>query len=112
MIYTGGVLTFLGGGSLTASLNSPASPPFSTFPNPGSGGIDNYGVFGSGLVTGVGLVLQLNGAYRSLVFDITSGTAQNGAALHPGSILQFTGGHLDWGAIISPSTPYGGTSST
>jgi hypothetical protein len=107
---TGSVLTFLGGGSLTASLNSPASPPFSTSPNPVTGGIDNYGVFGSGLVSGVGLVLGLNGAYRSLVLDITSGTAANGTA-PSGVNLAFTGGNLDWGAIISPSTPAGGTSS-
>jgi hypothetical protein len=51
----------------------------------------------------------LNGAYRSLVLDL-SGTAANGSA-PSGVNLTFTGGHLDWGAIISPSTPYGGTSS-
>lgn len=108
--YTGGTLTFLGGGSLIASLNTPASPPFSTYPNPGTSGTDNYGVFGSGLVSGVGLVLQLNGAYRSLVLDITSGTAVNGSA-PSGVNFAFTGGYLDWGAVISPSTPYGGNSS-
>jgi len=108
--YTGSTITFLGGGSLIASLNTPALPPFSTVPNPGTGGTDNYGVFGSGLVSGVGLVLGLNGAYRSLVLDITSGTAVNGSA-PSGVNLAFTAGHLDWGAVISPSTPAGGTSS-
>jgi hypothetical protein len=105
---TGGVLTFSPGSIITAALNPTA--PFSTFPNPGSGGVDNYGVFGSGLVSGVGLVLQLNGAYRSLVFDITSGTVQDGQA-PSGMNLQLTAGHLDWGAIVSPNTPFGGTSS-
>jgi hypothetical protein len=105
---TGGVLTFAGGSTITAALNP--SNPFSTFPNPGTGGVDNYGVFASGLVSGIGLVTQLNGAYRSLVFDITSGTAENGQA-PSGMNFEFTGGHLDWGAIVSPSTPYGGTSS-
>jgi hypothetical protein len=103
---TGGVLTF-SGANLTAALNPVA--PFSTFPNPGTGGVDNYGGFSSGLVSGVGLVLQLNAAYRSLVFDIPSGTAQDGQA-PSGMNFAFSGGHLDWGAIISPSTPYGGTS--
>jgi hypothetical protein len=104
---TGGVLTFSPGSVITAALNPQA--PFSTFPNPGTGGVDNYGVFGSGLVSGVGLVLQLNAAYRSMVFDITSGTAQNGVA-PSGMNLQLTAGHLDWGAIISPNTPFGDTS--
>ncbi len=104
---TAGVLTFSGGSTITASLNTPA---FSTFPNPGTGGVDNYGVFGSGLVSGVGLVLQLNGAYRSLTLDIPAGTAVNGAAAS-GMNLAFTAGHLDWGAVVAPSTPYGGSSS-
>ncbi len=108
--YTGSTITFLGGGSLIAALNTPALPPFSTAPNPGTGGTDNYGVFGSGLVTGVGLVTGLNGAYRSLVLDLTSGTAVNGSA-PSGVNLAFTAGHLDWGAIVSPNTPFGGTSS-
>lgn len=105
---TGGVLTFAGGSAITAALNPAA--PFSTFPNPGTGGVDNYGGFASGLVTGVGLVLQLNASYRSLTLDITGGTATDGAAAS-GMNLAFTDGHLDWGAIVSPTTPYGGTSS-
>jgi hypothetical protein len=55
-------------------------------------------------------VLQLNAAYRSLTFDITGGTATDGAA-PAGMNLGFTAGHLDWGAVVSPNTPFGGTSS-
>ena len=105
---TAGVLTFTGGSVITAVLNP--LTPFSTFPNPGAGGVDNYGVFGSGLVSGVGLVLQLNGAYRSLSLDITSGTAANGVA-PTGMNMAFTGGQLSWGAVVAPNTPAGGNSS-
>jgi hypothetical protein len=109
---TGSVLTFGGGSSITALLNTPAAPPFSTVPYPTvpPGSMDNYGVFSSGLVTGVGLVTGLNGAYRSLTFDITAGTATQGAA-PSGMTLGFTDGHLEWGAIVSPNTPFGGSSS-
>jgi len=106
---SGGVLTFTGGSAINALLNTAANPPFSTTPNPGTAGIDNYGVFGSGLVTGVGLVLGLNGAYRSLTLDITSGTITSGSS-PAGLTLGFTSGYLDWGAIVSPNTPFGGTS--
>ncbi len=103
---TGGLLTLTGGSVITAVLNP--LTPFSTFPNPGTGGVDNYGGFSSGLVTGVGLVTQLNAAYRSLTLDI-NGAVVNGAA--PSALnLAFTAGHLDWGAIVSPNTPFGGTS--
>jgi hypothetical protein len=106
---TGSTLTFLGGGFLTANLNTPALPPFSTFPNPATGGVDNYGVFGSGLVSGFGLA-TVNGAYRSLVFDINAGTATDGTA-PSGVNFALTSGDLVWGAIIAPSTPAGGSSS-
>lgn len=105
---TGGLLVLTGGSAISAVLNPLA--PFSTFPNPGtSGAVDNYGVFSSGLVSGVGLVTQLNASYRSLTLDL-NGAVVNGAA--PSAVsLTFTSGVLDWGAIVAPSTPFGGTSS-
>ncbi|MCC6820682.1 MAG: PEP-CTERM sorting domain-containing protein [Verrucomicrobia subdivision 3 bacterium] len=104
---SGGVFTFTGSSAITALLN-PANP-FSTAPYPNNGLVDNYGVHASGLVTGVGLVLSLDGAYRSLTLDITSGTAANGAAAS-GMNLAFTSGTLTFGAIVSPNIPYGGSS--
>ena len=104
---SGGLLSLSGGSAITAVLNP--LTPFSTFPNPGTGGTDNYGGFGSGLVSGVGLVTQLNAAYRSLTLDL-NGALVNGSA--PSAVnLTFTSGILDWGAIVSPSTPFGGSSS-
>lgn len=104
---SGGLLTLTGGSAITALLNP--LTPFSTFPNPATGGIDNYGAFGSGLVTGVGLVTQLNAAYRSLTLNL-NGALVNGAA--PSAVnISFSSGVLDWGAIVAPSTPFGGSSS-
>lgn len=107
---SGGVLTFSGGSAITALLNP--SAPFSTTPYPTvpPGSVDNYGVFASGLVNGVGLVLGMNGAYRSMTLDLNGGTATDGLA--PSTVnMVFTAGHLEWGAIVSPNTPFGGTSS-
>ncbi len=109
---TGGVLTFAGGSSISALLNPAAATPFSTFPYPTTppGSIDNYGVFGSGLVSGVGAVLGLNGSYRSLTLDITAGSVADSTA-STGMTLGFTSGHLEWGAVVAPNTLFGGTSS-
>ncbi len=101
---TSGVLTFAPGSSITALLNTPAAPPFSTFPHADvpAGSVDNYGVFAAGVING--LNVELNGAYRTLTLDITSGTASSGAA-PSGMTLAFTAGHLEWGAVQTPSTP-------
>lgn len=103
---TGGVLTFSGGSSITALLNPLG--PFSTAPAPYPTGGDDYGMTGTGFVTGYGVVTFM-GAYRSLTFDITAGTATQGAA-PSGMTLALTSGQLDWGASTGLG-PTGGTSS-
>jgi hypothetical protein len=86
----GGVLTFSGGSIITAALNP--SAPF--VGNPGhTSGINNYGVWSSGLIS-VGS-LSVTGAYQGLVLDIPAGTAQDGAA-PSGMTLGFTGGGLEY----------------
>jgi hypothetical protein len=108
---SGGVLTFNSGSSITALLNAPALPPFSTVPHSDvpAGSIDNYGVFASGLVNG--LNAELNGAYRTLTLDIPTGTATPGSA-PSGMTFRFTSGHLEWGAVLPPSTPLADGSSS
>lgn len=98
----GGVLTFSGGSIITAALNP--SAPF--VGNPGhSSGIDNYGVYSSGLISVGSLVVT--GAYQGLVLDIPSGTVQNGAAAS-GMSLSFIGGGLEYSynipALGAPGT--------
>jgi len=108
---TGGVLTFTGGSSITASLNPLA--PFSTspfqFPTPG---VDAYGPYANGFIPTYGLAV-INGVYRSLTLDITAGTATHGAA-PSGVTLQFDAGWLDYGALLngSPFPPVGGGTSS
>jgi hypothetical protein len=88
--FSGGVLTFTGGSVITAALNP--SAPF--IGNPGhTTGIDNYGVWASGLIS-VGS-LSVTGSYQGLVLDIPAGTAQDGAA-PLGMSLSFTGGGLEY----------------
>ena len=88
--FSGGVLTFTGGSVITAALNP--SAPF--VGNPGhTSGIDNYGVWSSGLISAGSL--SVTGAYQGLVLDIPAGTAQNGAA-PSGMSLGFTGGGLEY----------------
>jgi hypothetical protein len=92
--FSGGVLTFTGGSVITAALNP--SAPF--IGNPGhTSGIDNYGVYSSGLIS-VGS-LSVTGAYQGLVLDIPAGTAQDGAAPF-GMSLSFTGGGLEYSYTI------------
>ncbi len=98
---TGGVLTFGPGSSITALLNTPAAPPFSTFPHADvpADSVDNYGAYAAGIVNG--LNIEINGAYRTLTLDITSGTATPGTP-SSGMNLAFTSGHLEWGAVQLP----------
>lgn len=109
---TGGTWTFSGGSSLIALLNPVApSGTFSTAPIPRSsylpGGTDNYGGTATGIVGLYGLS-TVNGAYRALTLDVTSGTTGNG--LVPGGALAFTGGRLDWGAMTENYGPAGDSS--
>lgn len=104
---TAGVITFTGGGGITALLNP--LTPFSTDPFPPAGGVDNYGPFAQGLVTGFGFVV-VNGAYRDLTLDITAGTATDGA-VPAGMTLAFIGASkLDYGATAGGNPAAGGTS--
>jgi PEP-CTERM motif len=102
---TGGVLTFTGGSSIIAALNP---GPFTTAPNTLNGG-GNYGVTASGPVSGAGFAV-INGVYRSLVFDITSGTSQNGSA-SAGQNFSLTSGNLDYGVTLD-GNPYQASSSS
>lgn len=92
---TGGVFTFSGGSAITAEVNPVG--PFETAPNVIGTIAGNYGVIGTGLVFPFGNV-TIKGVYRNLAFDISSGTAQNGAAM-AGSNFVLTSGELVWGAI-------------
>jgi hypothetical protein len=92
---TGGVFTFSGGSAITAEVNPVG--PFETAPNVIGTIAGNYGVNGTGLVFPFGNV-TIKGVYRNLAFDISSGTAQNGAAM-AGSNFVLTSGELVWGAI-------------
>jgi hypothetical protein len=69
---TGGVLTFSGGSSVVAALNTAGSPPYTpTTP----AGVDNYGmktVSATGTTGGV-----VFAALRNTAFDITSGTVSD-----------------------------------
>jgi hypothetical protein len=88
--FSGGILTFTGGSVITAALNP--SAPFAG--NPGhTSGIDNYGVWASGLISAGSL--SVTGSYEGLVLDIPAGTAQDGAA-PLGMSLSFTGGSLEY----------------
>jgi hypothetical protein len=100
--FSGSVLTFTGGSVITAALN-PSAPYVG---NPGhTSGIDNYGVWSSGLIS-VGS-LSVTGAYQGLVLDIPAGTAQNGAA-PSGMSLGFTGGALEY-SYFAPALGGAGT---
>lgn len=88
---SGGVLTFSGGSAITALLNP--TGPFTTANNMYDGP-GNYGVQADGFVTGYGLA-NIKGIYRELVFDITTGTAQDGSAPN-GQNLILTTGQLDY----------------
>lgn len=103
---TAGILTFSGGSAITAILNP--TGPYTTAPNPIGSEQGNYGVKAVGFVTGYGLT-TINGVYRDLVLDITSGTAQNGLA-PAGNNLSFTAGALDYG-VGNPTPLTAGTSS-
>ncbi len=98
---TGGIFTFSGGSAITAIVN-PAGP-FSYFPTPTNNFTEpgNYGVKAQGVVPGFGAVL-INGVYKNLVLDITTGTAQNGLA-PAGQTLNFTAGALDYTAVSLPT---------
>jgi len=92
---TGGVFTFSGGSSITAVINPVG--PFDTSPNVVGIVPANYGVLGTGLVFPFGNV-TIKAVYKDLVFDLTTGTAQDGAAMSGGNFV-FTAGQLVWGAI-------------
>lgn len=102
---TGGIFTFSGGSSITGLVNP--TGPFTILPNPSTnngnpGSMDaSYGVTATGIVPTIGLS-TVNGVYRSLILNITTGTAQNGLA-PSGLTMQFTTGTLDYGA----ATPLG-----
>lgn len=100
---TAGVFTFSGGSAIIGLLNP--TGPWTTAPNPIGTEPGNYGIKASGFVPGYGSVV-VNGVYESLVFDITSGTAQNGVA-PAGNNLSFTAGALDYGLATSGGTPLG-----
>jgi hypothetical protein len=104
---SGGVLTFSGGCAITALVN-PAGP-FSTAPAPYPPGGDNYGVYANGLAPFPYGLVTVNGAYRFLTLDLTTGTATHGSA-PAGVTLSFTGGQIDWGAMTGAG-PFGGSSS-
>lgn len=104
---TAGVITFTGGGGITALLNP--LTPFSTSPYPPAGGVDNYGVIAQGIVPGYGFAV-VEGAYRDLTLDITAGTATDGAA-PAGMTLAFIGASkLDYGLTVG-GNPFGGGTS-
>lgn len=75
---TGGVLTFTGGSNIVGLVNYFGPFLLNTVP-----GIDNYGVSGGTLA-----------AFRNLVLDVTSGTAQNGVA-PAGQNLLLTSGFIN-----------------
>lgn len=105
---TAGVITFTGGGGITALLNP--LTPFTTNPYPPAGGTDNYGVIAQGIVTGFGFAI-IEGAYRDLTLDITAGTATDGAA-PAGMTLGFVGASkLDYGIMLN-GNPFQGATST
>lgn len=105
---SGGVVTFSGGSSITANPN--ASGPFVGNPGSDKGTVDNYGVHGSGLVSGYGAVV-ITGAYRDLRLDILAGTVQNGQA-PSGVNLSFLAGWLDYsGTALGGTYPVVGSSS-
>ena len=87
---TGGVLTFTGGSVITAAPNPGA--PFIGNPTHTTG-IDNYGIWSSGLIS-VGS-LSITGSYQGLVLDIPAGTVHNGAT-PSGMNLSFTGGAIEY----------------
>ncbi|MCX6917323.1 MAG: PEP-CTERM sorting domain-containing protein [Verrucomicrobia bacterium] len=107
---TAGVFTFSGGSSIVGIVN-PAGP-FSTDPYPGGPYAGNYGVTaGPTFITGYGYVI-VNGVYGGMTLDLTTGTAQNGAA-PVGMTDAWTAGTLTWGAANSalpfgPWNPVGG----
>lgn len=69
-----GVLTLSGGSSITANLS--AAAPFTPVANPG---VDNYAFFTTvALPLGPPFGGTWNLAFRNIIFDITTGTAQNG----------------------------------
>jgi len=70
----GGLLTFSGGSSITANLSAVA--PFTPVANPG---VDNYAFFTNvSLPASPPLAGTWNLAFRNIVFDITTGIAQDG----------------------------------
>ncbi len=91
---TAGVFTFSAGSAIVADINP--NGPYTTAPNPIGVEPGNFGVTASGVVPGFGDA-TVNGVYKNLVFDVTSGTTQNGVAL-TGATLRFTAGTLDFGA--------------
>ncbi|MEQ1826690.1 MAG: PEP-CTERM sorting domain-containing protein [Pirellula sp.] len=102
---TAGVLTFTGGSAISANLNP--TGPYTSAPNPIGVEAGNFGVTANGVVAGFGTV-TINGVYKNLVIDITSGTAQNGVAL-TGATMNFSAGALDFG-IANPAPLSVGTS--
>jgi hypothetical protein len=90
---TSGVLTFSGGSTITAIVNP--NGPFTTFPNPIGVEPGNYGSTATGPFPGFGTI-TVNGVYKNLVLDLTSGTAQNGVPL-TSTNLKLTSGALDYG---------------
>jgi hypothetical protein len=102
----GNVLTFTGGSVVTAAANPNA--PFVGNPTHTTG-IDNYGIYASGLVSGVG-ALSITGSYQGLVLDIPLGTAENGQT-PSGMSLQFTGGAIEYsGFALALGGAFTGTS--
>ena len=99
---TGGVFTFTGGSAITANVNP--GGPYTTAPNPIGIEAGNYGVKAVGVVTGFPGLITVNGVYKNLVLDITSGTAQNGAA-PAGQTFNYSSGILDYGAASSTAGP-------
>lgn len=100
---TAGLFTFAPGGSAITALINP-NGPFTTAPNPIGIIPGNYGTTATGPVPAAGgATLTITGVYRDLVLDITSGTAQNGAALS-GATMRFSAGALDFGvSALAPS---------
>ncbi|NOS70939.1 MAG: PEP-CTERM sorting domain-containing protein [Verrucomicrobia bacterium] len=102
---TGGLFTFTGGSAISAIVNP--SGPFTTAPNPIGVEAGNYGVKAVGLVPGFPGVITINGVYKDLVLDITTGTAQNGVAPTGQTLVFGALSTLDYGYNSSTAGPLG-----
>lgn len=91
---TGGTLTLSGGSAIMAMLHTAAGAGFT--PTPGSGGVDNYG----GQIQAFAAFI----AYRSIGFDLPSGSLINGSPFADPFVL--ISGHADYsaGPPVSPPT--------